>query len=64
MLLGPIAPLAPAFEMDAVERALRSGGERDAAKKSEEDAGTIAGAARARPLSPATRARRRCGPIL
>jgi hypothetical protein len=34
--------------MDSVERALRSGGEREAAKKTEEDAGTIAGAA-ARP---------------
>ena len=43
MLAGPLAPLAPAFEMDAVERALRSGGEREAAKRAEEDAGTIAG---------------------
>jgi len=43
MIQGPIAPLAPAFEMDAVERALRSGGEREAAKRTEEDAGTIAG---------------------
>lgn len=43
MFGGPIAPLALAFEMDAVERALRSGGEREAAKKTEEDAGTIAG---------------------
>jgi hypothetical protein len=43
MIQGPIAPLAAAFEMDAVERALRSGGEREAAKRSEEDAGTIAG---------------------
>jgi hypothetical protein len=29
--------------MDPVERALRVGGEREAAKKSEEDAGTLAG---------------------
>lgn len=40
-----LAPLGPAFGMDPVERALRTGGEasRDAAKKSEEDAGTLAG---------------------
>lgn len=38
-----LSPIAAAFQMDPVERALRVGGEREVAKKSEEDAGTIAG---------------------
>ena len=42
-MAAALAPLAPAFGMDPVERALRVGGEREAAKRSEEDAGTLAG---------------------
>lgn len=42
-LQAALSPLAPAFGMDAVERAIRMGGEREIAKKSEGDAGTIAG---------------------
>uniref|UniRef100_A0A383WPV4 Uncharacterized protein n=1 Tax=Tetradesmus obliquus TaxID=3088 RepID=A0A383WPV4_TETOB len=38
-----LSPIAAAFTMDPVERALRVGGEREVAKKSEEEAGTIAG---------------------
>ncbi|KAF6261995.1 armadillo-type protein [Scenedesmus sp. NREL 46B-D3] len=38
-----LSPIAAAFRMDPVERALRVGGEREVAKKSEEEAGTIAG---------------------
>lgn len=42
-LQAHLLPIAAAFEMDPVEKALRVGGEREVAKKSEEDAGTIAG---------------------
>lgn len=40
---GPLAPVAPALEMDPVERALRMGEDRKTAKKNEEDPGTLAG---------------------
>jgi hypothetical protein len=42
-LQARLAPIAAAFSMDPVERALRVGGEREVAKKTEEEAGTIAG---------------------
>ncbi len=42
-LQASLTPISAAFEMDPVERALRVGGEREAAKRTEEDAGTIAG---------------------
>jgi hypothetical protein len=42
-LQARLSPIAAAFSMDPVERALRVGGEREVAKKSEEEAGTIAG---------------------
>jgi hypothetical protein len=43
VLQAQLSPIAAAFSMDPVERALRVGGEREVAKKSEEEAGTIAG---------------------
>jgi hypothetical protein len=43
LLQVSLAAIAAAFQMDPVEKAIRVGGERELAKKTEEDAGTIAG---------------------